>query len=117
MKKPVAVPKKWKVPSGTLCVTSKVQVTSSPCTFPLDRAAVSDMVSPPVGVNSKVKLNDWRTKTAVLPTTWPGVKSPLPLRTNWTVCPPQSAGEAEVVFGLDRVGGGALGKGRQQQDP
>jgi hypothetical protein len=95
VKKPVAVPTKWKVPSGALWVTSKVQVTKSPCGLLLERAAVSDMASPSVGVNSKVTLNDWTTKTDVLPATWPGVKSPLPLRTNWTGCP--ATGQRGIV--------------------
>ena len=72
MKKPVADPNRWKVPSRNVWVTSKLQVTRSPWIFPLDRAAVSDIVSPPVGVNPKVTVNDWSTNTAVLPTTWPG---------------------------------------------
>jgi hypothetical protein len=49
VKKPVADPNRWKVPSGKVWVTSKLQVTRSPCTLGLDPVFVSDMVSPPVG--------------------------------------------------------------------
>ena len=67
MKKPVADPNRWKVPSRNVWVTSKLQVTRSPWIFPLDRAAVSDIVSPPVGVNQKVTVNDWSTTPLCCP--------------------------------------------------
>src|SRR5215216_269431 len=99
VKKPVAVPKKWMVPpSGKVWVTSKLQVTRSPCTLPLDLVVVSLWVGSPGRVNWKVMSKACRTKTAVLPTTWPGVKSPLPLTVNWTVCPPQSAGNVRLFL-------------------
>jgi len=56
VKTPVADPNRWKVPSGNSWVTSKLQVTRSPCRLGLDRMSVSVTVSPPVGVNSKVRL-------------------------------------------------------------
>jgi hypothetical protein len=117
VKKPVAVPKTWTVPNGKVWVVSTLQVTRSPCTLCLDAVSVSVWVGPPGGVNSKAMLlrgwpksvdpqapelrecelaslhliapviNAWGKNTAVLPTTWPGVNSPLPLTTNWTVCP------------------------------
>jgi hypothetical protein len=107
VKKPVAVPKNRKVPSGNSWATSKLQVTSSPCRFPLETMSVSDIDSPPVGVNWTVTSRASGTKTAVPPLTWAGLKSPMPLTTTWIVCP----------LSVDRVGGGALGKGRQHQDP
>src|SRR6266542_958301 len=51
VKKPVAVPKKWTVPSGKVWVTSKLQVTRSPCALCLDLAVVSLWVGPPGGLN------------------------------------------------------------------
>jgi hypothetical protein len=115
VKTPVAVPKRWRVPSGKTSVTSKLQVTRSPCWLGLDRMSVSVTVSPPVGVNSKVRSKACGMNTAVLPTTWAGVHAALPLTTTWIVCP--SSQVAEAVLGVDRVGGGTLGQGRQHQDP
>src|SRR5215211_2341255 len=54
VKKPVAVPNRWKVPSGKVWVTSKLQVTRSPCTLGLDEVSVSVCVGSPGRVNSKV---------------------------------------------------------------
>src|SRR4029453_6214524 len=55
VKKPVGVPKKWMgPPSGKVWVTSKLQVTRSPCTLPLDLVAVSVWVGSPGRVNWKV---------------------------------------------------------------
>src|SRR5215218_5907717 len=87
-------------PSGKVWVTSKLQVTRSPCTLPLDLAVVSLWVGSPGRVNWKVMSKACRTNTAVLPTTWPGVKSPLPLTVNWTVCPSQAAGNVRLWLGL-----------------
>jgi len=53
VKKPVAVPKKWTVPSGKVWGTSKLQVTRSPCALCLDLAVVSLWVGPPGGVNCR----------------------------------------------------------------
>src|SRR5215211_2402314 len=101
VKKPVADPTRWKVPSGKVWVTSKLQVTRSPCTLALDEMSVSVMVSPPVGVNSKVRSKACGMKTAVLPTTWAGLNSPLPLTTTWTVCPSsQVAGNVRLFLAL-----------------
>jgi hypothetical protein len=41
VKTPVAVPDRWAVPSGKVWVTSKLQVTRSPCTLCLDAVSVS----------------------------------------------------------------------------
>jgi hypothetical protein len=52
VKKPVAVPKIRKVPSGRVWEKSKLQVTRSPCTSGWDLAAVRCVGSPPVGVKT-----------------------------------------------------------------
>jgi hypothetical protein len=64
VKKPVAVPNNRNVPSGAVCVTSKLQVTTSPCRLCLDSVEVSVCVGPPVGVNWKVRSRVSGTKTA-----------------------------------------------------
>src|SRR4029453_14575947 len=85
-------------PSGKVWVTSKLQVTRSPCTLPLDLAVVSVWVGSPGRVDWEGMSKACRTKTAWLATTWPGVKSPLPLTVNWTVCPSQAAGKVRLFL-------------------
>lgn len=77
VKKPVAIPTRWMVPSGVICVKFELQRTS-PCGLGLDPMNVSVWVGPPGGVNSIVTSNDSGTKTSVLPTTWAGEKFPIP---------------------------------------
>src|SRR5215218_8580351 len=117
VKKPVADPNRWKIPSGKVWVTSKLQVTRSPCTFPLDPVFVSDMVSPPGGgeLEGEVKRLEAEARCAAhdvarreVPVAVDDELDRLPVAGRW---------EREAVLGVDRVGGGALGKGRQHHDP
>jgi hypothetical protein len=98
VKKPVAVPKSRKIPPGVVWEKSKLQVTSSPCGLCLAEWKVSVWVGPPGGVNWKVLSMTCGMNTAVLPTTWAGVKSPFPLRTTWTVCPSSQIAGKETLF-------------------
>jgi len=47
VKKPVAVPNRWRVPNGKDRVTSKLQVTRSPWTLGFEVVSVSVSVGPP----------------------------------------------------------------------
>ena len=59
----------------------------------------------PRWVNVAVAWSDWMTYVAVLPTTCPGVKSPLPLNAASTVCPLSHVNGIVVVLGSAEAAG------------
>src|SRR6476660_3001227 len=100
------VPTPWKTPVEVTRTKSKWQVTRSPTGWGLLVSICDTMTgSPPVGVNVAVALSDWMTYVCVLPTTCPGVKSPLPLNAASTVCPLSHVNGIVVVLGSAEAAG------------
>jgi hypothetical protein len=60
---------------------------------------------PPIGVNENVMENEVGTNTAVLPSTCPGEKTPVPLIENSTVWEPQIAVKISDFLALVSLGG------------
>src|SRR6478609_10170960 len=104
------VPTPWKTPVAVVRTKSKWQVTRCPtgCGL-LVSSCCTTTGSPPVGVNVAVAWSDWMTYVAVLPTTCPGVKSPLPLNAASTVCPLSHVNGIVVFLGsADAAGAKAI---------
>src|SRR4051812_48787729 len=104
--KTTEVPTPWKVPAAETRTKSKWQVTRPPTG---GRFATSvfgwGMGTPPVGVKVELDLSAGMTKVAVLPTTCPGVKFPLPLRATSTDCPLSQVSGILVLLGSAEAAG------------
>lgn len=115
VKKPVAVPKTRKVPSGEVSEASKLQVTS-PCGFALAVVSVSVWVGPPGGVNSKV-VKDFGDKDRRAAHDMAGREGPATDDDELDLLVVTGCRERKGVLGVDRVGRGPVDKGRHHQDP
>ena len=97
----MTVPESENVPSGVTKVfrsAGSSHVTAFLGWCALAEVSVSDSVTPPVGVNENVKLNDDGMNIAVLPITWAGVNSPLPFSETISCVPLQTAVKTSDFF-------------------